>query len=145
RAAEDAVVMLRPEHVRRARALHDAVRILGVGLPGELRRHVLGAHALRLTGPALAVVFTDPHAAAGHAHDDVIGIARIDLHRVDARPVGPTPEPHLALLVIPEGAIQLPALASIVGAEESAGDGAAPQGARTTRGARGEGPDLLDG
>ncbi len=50
-AAEDAVVVLDPDVIRRRRALHDAMRVLAAALVRLIGRRVLGAHALALAVP----------------------------------------------------------------------------------------------
>ncbi|MNN28695.1 hypothetical protein D3C81_1422740 [compost metagenome] len=98
---EDAVVVLHPQHVGLRGAMHQAVRVLDRRFLAQFRRHVVGTHPFRRAAPVGAAVAGLPDAAAGHSDGDVPAVARIDAHRVDARPVVAAAEPAGALGAVP--------------------------------------------
>ena len=140
---EDAVVVLHPEELRARLALHQAVRVLDRRLLALLRRHVVGAHAFGGAGPAAAVVVALPDAAAGHRDSEVATVAWVDADGVDAGMVVAAAEPLGALGSFPEFAVEAPAGATVVGAEQAAGDGPGPQRAGPVGAAWLEDPQLL--
>ncbi len=60
---EDSVVVLHPHAVRRSRALHQAMDILGDRVMRQLRWHVLGAHSLPTLCPARTGILGEPDAS----------------------------------------------------------------------------------
>ena len=60
---EDSVVVLHPHAVRRSRALHQAMDILGDRVMRQLRWHVLGAHSLPTLSPARTGILGEPDAS----------------------------------------------------------------------------------
>ena len=72
-AAEDAVVMLDPDVVRRRGALREAMRVLAAALVRLIGRRVVGAHALAFAVPRFAAVGAEPESAARDAEPDDVG------------------------------------------------------------------------
>ena len=140
---EDAVVVLHPEELRARLALHQAVRVLDRRLLALLRRHVVGAHASGGAGPAAAVVVALPDAAARHRDGEVATVAWVDADGMDAGMVVAAAEPLGAFGSFPEFAVEAPAGATVVRAEQAAGDGPGPQRAGPVGAAWLEDPQLL--
>ena len=117
-------------------ALHDAVRVLDVG-SSALGRHVLGEHAVACAVPVSPPSRAEPDAAARDAEpDDVAGCARIDADRVDAGMVGAAAEPLACGPGGPTATRRAPSCRRRRGAEQAAGDRAAPQHAGALRALR---------
>ena len=135
--------MLHPQHVGVGAALRHHVRVLDVGLELAFGRHELRAHAGGGGLPARAAVARGPHPAARHAHLHVTGIARIDQHRVNAGMIGAAAEPLLAPRIVPQRPVERPRLAAVIGTEQPARQGAAPDHAGLVRAAGRERPDQL--
>src|SRR5436853_7113303 len=131
--------MLRPEHVGARRALHDAMRVLDVGIVAALGRHELGVHAVRGEPPAFAAVARLPGAAAGNAHRDAPVVARVDANGMDARMVVTAAKPLGALGPPPQAVDEGPGFAAIARLEQAARNAARPQ---RPRGIRLKRPDL---
>ena len=122
-------------------ALHQAVHVLGDRIVGQLRRHVVGAHALAALRPGLAAVLGEPDAAGRDRDPDPLRVARIDDDRMQAGQIGAATHPHLALGVIPQRAHHLPDSAVVARPEQSAGQRAAPDHAGLVRAAGHQRPD----
>src|SRR5262245_23831561 len=103
--AEDAVVVLHPEHVRIGRALNKAVHVLDVRIVGWLRWIVLGTQSMTGESPGLSTIASDPHAARRDADGDVLRIMWIDADRMNSRKLGAIGSPILSFRVIPQRAI----------------------------------------
>ena len=142
--SEDTVVMLHPERIGVGQALYDLMRILRVRFELHLRRHVFGAHPCAPDAPRLSAVARHPRAAARDADDHIVRIARVYANRVNAGIVGAAAEPHFALRVVPQRAIQRPRVAAVLRLEQSARHRAAPDHAALVRASRGERPYQLE-
>src|SRR5205085_8255379 len=105
---------------------------------------IRGIHSLGTQSPGLARVLARPDAAGRDAQQQAPGIARIDADGMDPGIVISAARPLLALGTIPERANETPGSARVVGAEEPAGDGAAPQAAGRGRVGGLEGPDEIE-
>ena len=93
-----------------------------------LRWHVLGIHTAVDEAPRVPHVDACPNARRRNANADVGGIAGIDQHRIDpgllsASEAGPLP----ALGHMPQGHVQVPGCAAVIGAEQAARHGTGPQ------------------
>src|ERR1043166_7422306 len=95
------------------------MRILGVRLELHLRRHVLCAPPFAADAPGAAAVTRHPSAAARNADDNVLRIAWIDANGVNTRVIRAATEPHFALRVVPQLAIERPRIAGIVRLEQA--------------------------
>src|SRR3546814_10414058 len=71
-----------------------------------------------------------PHAAAGNGNCDPPVVARVQRYGMDARLVIAAAEPLRTARLVPQCAVQRPALAAVLAAEQPAGDGACPQHSR---------------
>jgi len=129
-------VVLDPQHVGRRRALHHAVRILDVLILLAFGRHEIGLHAGRRQLPARAAVARLPDAAARHRDGDMLRVARVDEHRVNAGVVIAAAEPVAAAPIEPERIVQRPAVAAVGRAEQARRQAAGPERSGLVRAAR---------
>jgi hypothetical protein len=120
-------VVLAPERVGLAGALHHAVGILELGELGLLGGHVTRDHPRGVRGPRRTGVDAAPDAPARDGHDDRARVAGIDADRVHRGLVGAAAVPAHPALVVPQRVDELPRLAAIVAVEKPAGARAAPQ------------------
>ena len=141
--AVDSVVMLQPHPVRGAPAAGQAVHVLGSGIPGILRRGVGGGHPLADIFPGGAVVRAVPDAAAGHRDSDVPGFFGVDQDGVDSRGIEASAHPAAAPWMVPEAFGQLPAVAVVVAAKETARRRSGPEPSSLGGMARFQAPDQL--
>src|SRR5262245_4057886 len=133
--------MLYPHAMRRRRALHEAVDVLGDRIVRLLRRRILGPHALAAQAPACAGILGEPDAAGGNRDPGALGIARVDADGMKAGQVRPAAHPLLALGMIPQRADHFPALAVIARTEKPARQSPTPDDTGLVDTARGERPD----
>src|SRR5437868_8209621 len=77
-SAKDAVVVLHPQGIRLGGALDQAMTVLDVGVELAVRRHVLGAHAVRPALPGSALVAGPPDAPTRDAYPDAAAVARVN-------------------------------------------------------------------
>ncbi|MFC6671072.1 hypothetical protein [Marinobacterium aestuariivivens] len=143
--AEDAVVVLNPEPVRRGRAAHHPVRVLADGFVGLFRRQEGRPQSLACLLPVRAAVGAFPDAAAGDGEADPVAVLRVYADGVYAGRVVTAAEPEFPFGPLPQRLDERPAVAAVRRSEEPAGDGAGPQGAGLVGMAGGQFPDLGDG
>ena len=141
RAAEDAVVVLDPPHMGRGGALHHAVGILGFWRLHQLRRRVVGSHALGVGAPGHSAIRGDPHAAAGDRHHHAVAVPGIHADGVDSGHIGAAAHPLPAFRHVPEGLHQVPGGAEILAPEEAARQRAGPEHTGLRREPRRQAPE----
>ena len=129
-------MMLRPQPIGRARALHHAMRVLHVRVSAHLGRQEGGEHPVGPAFPRVSAVARLPHAPAGYADPNDGAVARIDADGMDRRPVRAAAHPLLALRNVPQRSDELPCRSVVARAEQAAGYGAAPQEAVFVRATR---------
>src|SRR4028119_1730850 len=95
--------------------------------PTRMRRGLPGTRAHAGAAPPPDALLAPPGPTAGDADQEAAGIPRIDADGVDARDVVAAAEPLAAGRVVPERPVELPGGAAVLGQEEAAGKGTAPE------------------
>src|SRR5690348_6822769 len=141
---EDAVVVLAPDGVWMRSAAREPMDVHGDRIFAAFGWHVFVVHAATVhDAPRFAGVVARPNTGRRDADANLIGLARIDQHRADARLLAAgDAHPLLALGHEPQSFNERPTFARVVGAKQPAGHGAGPQPAgHETRFKR---PDLAE-
>src|SRR5271155_5248303 len=123
----DTGMVLHPYDVRRRGAARDPMRVLNRGVLGLFGRHIRRDETLAKDGPGRAIVAALPYSPAGNGDTYAIRIARVRRHAVNSSSVIAATEPARALGNIPKRSGELPALAAVVGPEQTRGNCADPQ------------------
>src|SRR5439155_19933009 len=122
-----AVAVLRPEHVGRAGAADDPVRVLDHRIFCLLRRHVRREHPAGRDRPRLAAIVRLPSSTARDPDENTPRLARIDADRMDAGEIISAAEPLPAFRLVPERTQQPPRIAAVRRVEKPARNGSAPE------------------